>query len=102
MGNLLGTPITDKETHVGITVDEMTSSSSSSSSSSPSSPDGGGLRYGISSMQGWRVHMEDAHIAQPFLFAERPVVSVVDDDGEEEGKEEVDGKVRKRKRTGAF
>ena len=22
-------------------------------------------------MQGWRIHMEDAHIAQPFLFAER-------------------------------
>jgi hypothetical protein len=96
MGNLLGTPITDKETHVGITVDEMTSSSSPSS---PSSPDGGGLRFGISSMQGWRVHMEDAHIAQPFLFAERPVVSAVDDDDddEEEEKEEVDGKVRKRK-----
>ena len=88
MGNLLGTPITDKETHVGITVDEMTSSSS---------PDGGGLQFGISSMQGWRVHMEDAHIAQPFLFAERPVVSDVndDDDDREEEKEEVDGKVRR-------
>lgn len=96
MGNLLGTPITDKETHVGITVDEMTSPSSSLSPST-SSPDGGGLRFGISSMQGWRVHMEDAHIAQPFLFAERPVVSVVDDDDDqEEEKEEVDGKVRRR------
>ena len=43
MGNLLGAPVTDKETHIGTTND-------------------GNLRYGVSSMQGWRVHMEDAHI----------------------------------------
>lgn len=50
MGNLLGSPVVDKETHVGKT--EC------------------GLDYGISSMQGWRIHMEDAHICQPFLYAE--------------------------------
>lgn len=49
MGNLLGAPVTEKETHTGIT-DE-------------------GLEYGVSSMQGWRVHMEDAHIAEPRIYA---------------------------------
>ena len=58
MGNLLGSPITTKDTHHGITYDEL-------------SIDNGGLHYGISSMQGWRVHMEDAHIVQPFLYAEK-------------------------------
>ena len=29
------------------------------------------MEFGISSMQGWRIHMEDAHIAQPFLYAEK-------------------------------
>jgi serine/threonine protein phosphatase PrpC len=57
MGNLLGSPITEKDTHIGCTYDEQ-------------SIDDGGLQYGISSMQGWRVHMEDAHICQPFLYAE--------------------------------
>ena len=56
MGNLLGAPITEKETHSGTTP--------------ASSGDGVDLPYGVSSMQGWRVHMEDAHICQPFLFAE--------------------------------
>ena len=58
MGNLLGSPITEKDTHTGTTLDEQ-------------SLDSGGLSYGISSMQGWRVHMEDAHIVQPFLYAEK-------------------------------
>jgi serine/threonine protein phosphatase PrpC len=49
MGNLLGAPVTEKETHVGKTDD--------------------GVEYGISSMQGWRVHMEDAHIAEEKLYA---------------------------------
>ena len=35
------------------------------------------LQYGISSMQGWRIHMEDAHIAQPYLFAEALVSAFV-------------------------
>lgn len=48
MGNLLGTPVTDKETHSGRTDD---------------------LEFGLSSMQGWRVHMEDAHIAECNLYA---------------------------------
>jgi serine/threonine protein phosphatase PrpC len=47
MGNLLGAPVTDKETHVGSTAE---------------------LKYGLSSMQGWRVHMEDAHIAETSLY----------------------------------
>lgn len=50
MGNLLGAPVTDKETHRGTTKDEQ-------------------LKYGLSSMQGWRVHMEDAHIAEGELYA---------------------------------
>eukprot|EP00277_Geminigera_cryophila_P029539 CAMPEP_0179486590 /NCGR_PEP_ID=MMETSP0799-20121207/62834_1 /TAXON_ID=46947 /ORGANISM="Geminigera cryophila, Strain CCMP2564" /LENGTH=106 /DNA_ID=CAMNT_0021301381 /DNA_START=147 /DNA_END=464 /DNA_ORIENTATION=+ len=25
----------------------------------------GGLQYGVSEMQGWRMHMEDAHITKP-------------------------------------
>jgi len=50
MGNLLGAPVTDKETHRGVTKDEE-------------------LEFGLSSMQGWRVHMEDAHIAEGDLYA---------------------------------
>lgn len=49
MGNLLGAPVTEKETHVGTTPE--------------------GIPYGVSSMQGWRVHMEDAHITQEELYA---------------------------------
>jgi serine/threonine protein phosphatase PrpC len=56
MGNLLGAPITEKETHTGWTPD-------------------GKLQYGVSSMQGWRIHMEDAHICQPFLYAEAPAMN---------------------------
>ena len=52
MGNLLGHPVTSKETERGSTPD-------------------GRLVYAVSSMQGWRVHMEDAHIVQPVLYAER-------------------------------
>lgn len=53
MGNLLVSPITDKETHRGETTngDDV-------------------YPFAVSSMQGWRVHMEDAHICQPELFAE--------------------------------
>ena len=82
MGNLLGTPITEKETHVGITLVDYdggnigVTNDRSSSRSNDDGRGGGGLPYGLSSMQGWRVHMEDAHIAQPYLYAERrtPVV----------------------------
>ncbi|XP_017018702.1 protein phosphatase 1B [Drosophila kikkawai] len=42
MGNFAVRPETEKEVHVG---------------------DGNGLRYCVSSMQGWRVEMEDKHIA---------------------------------------
>eukprot|EP00045_Choanoeca_perplexa_P001520 m.20082 g.20082 ORF g.20082 m.20082 type:complete len:351 (-) comp10998_c0_seq1:101-1153(-) len=42
MGNFLEKPLVDKDTHMG---------------------DGNGLSWGLSSMQGWRVEMEDAHIA---------------------------------------
>jgi serine/threonine protein phosphatase PrpC len=51
MGNLLGSPITEKETHTGETSGNEK------------------LKYGLSSMQGWRVHMEDAHIAEVNLYA---------------------------------
>ena len=50
MGNLLGSPRTEKETHVGET--------------------DCGVKYGVSTMQGWRIHMEDAHICQPHLYAQ--------------------------------
>jgi len=50
MGNLLAAPLTDKETHRGVTKDEK-------------------LKFGLSSMQGWRVHMEDAHIAEGEIYA---------------------------------
>jgi serine/threonine protein phosphatase PrpC len=49
MGNLLGAPVTVKETEVGESAD--------------------GLKFGVSSMQGWRVHMEDAHIAETRVYA---------------------------------
>lgn len=54
MGNLLGSPVTEKETHEGATPE--------------------GAVYGVSSMQGWRVHMEDAHITEPTLYASEPIV----------------------------
>mmetsp|Transcript_44341 Transcript_44341/g.106813 ORF Transcript_44341/g.106813 Transcript_44341/m.106813 type:complete len:439 (-) Transcript_44341:86-1402(-) len=47
MGNFLGSPVTDKETHVGESSE---------------------YKYGLSSMQGWRVHMEDAHIAETTMY----------------------------------
>jgi serine/threonine protein phosphatase PrpC len=53
MGNLLVAPKTEKETHVGKTHD--------------------GLDYGVSSMQGWRIHMEDAHITEGHIFASEVV-----------------------------
>lgn len=49
MGNLLGAPVTDKETHTGVTSE--------------------GIQYGVSTMQGWRVHMEDAHITETRMYA---------------------------------
>lgn len=52
MGNLLGAPVTNKETFAGTTPE--------------------GLNYAVSSMQGWRVHMEDAHITEGTLYAEEP------------------------------
>lgn len=54
MGNLLVAPITEKETHRGST-------------------DDGQLTYAVSSMQGWRVHMEDAHILQGEMYAEEAI-----------------------------
>ncbi|CAJ1954127.1 unnamed protein product [Cylindrotheca closterium] len=54
MGNFLGSPVTDKETHEGETKE---------------------YKYGLSSMQGWRVHMEDAHIAETTVYY------LADDDG---------------------
>jgi serine/threonine protein phosphatase PrpC len=59
MGNLLGAPIVDKETHRGRVDDDD-------------------IEFAVSSMQGWRVHMEDAHICEPKLYALQPAY---DDDG---------------------
>lgn len=55
MGNLLGAPITEKETHTGKTTQ--------------------GLAFGLSSMQGWRIHMEDSHICQTEIYAEQEVTN---------------------------
>lgn len=55
MGNLLVSPITEKETERGQTSD-------------------GELTYAVSSMQGWRVHMEDAHICEPAIYAEERIL----------------------------
>ena len=75
MGNLLGTPITEKETHVGITLVDYDGGgggiAAAADNGTNDDDEGRGLPYGLSSMQGWRVHMEDAHIAQPYLYAER-------------------------------
>lgn len=49
MGNLLGAPVTEKSTKSGMTLE--------------------GVKFAVSSMQGWRVHMEDAHIAESNLYA---------------------------------
>jgi serine/threonine protein phosphatase PrpC len=49
MGNLLGAPVTDKDTHTGVTSE--------------------GIKFGVSTMQGWRVHMEDAHITETRMYA---------------------------------
>jgi serine/threonine protein phosphatase PrpC len=49
MGNLLGAPVTDKDTHTGVTSE--------------------GIKFGVSTMQGWRVHMEDAHITETSMYA---------------------------------
>jgi len=57
MGNLLGSPVTEKETHEGVFA---------TNSESP-------ILYGVSSMQGWRVHMEDAHITEPVVYASEAV-----------------------------
>ena len=57
MGNLLNSPITEKATQSGV------------------SPDGS-LHFGLSSMQGWRVHMEDAHICLLDIYAEEPRLGV--------------------------
>lgn len=59
MGNLLGQPVTEKETHRGSIKDDLYED----------------LDYAVSSMQGWRVHMEDAHICQPTLYAEEEIPS---------------------------
>lgn len=56
MGNLLGSPVTDKETNTGETTHTENGSTYI-------------LKWGLSSMQGWRVHMEDAHIAECNLYA---------------------------------
>lgn len=49
MGNLLGAPVTEKDTHVGESSD--------------------GLKWGVTTMQGWRIHMEDAHVAETRVYA---------------------------------
>eukprot|EP00957_Ditylum_brightwellii_P155893 11867293-Ditylum_brightwellii.AAC.1 len=61
MGNLVGAPITEKGTHTGITKDC--------------------LDYGVSSMQGWHIYMEDIPIFQPFLYAKEKIVPKENADG---------------------
>jgi serine/threonine protein phosphatase PrpC len=63
MGNLLVTPITEKETHRGAS-------------------DDGELSFAVSSMQGWRVHMEDAHIMEGQMYAEEKIEADADSGSE--------------------
>jgi serine/threonine protein phosphatase PrpC len=73
MGNLLVAPITEKETHRGVTED-------------------GSLEYAVSSMQGWRIHMEDAHICEAVLYAEEEIViDTMNDTASAEDQEVVSG-----------
>ncbi|OQS02034.1 phosphatase 2C [Thraustotheca clavata] len=62
MGNFLSSPITEKETHVGM---------------------GNGLAYAVSCMQGWRATMEDAHIARTVIpsFGDCSIFAVFDGHG---------------------
>lgn len=71
MGNLLGAPVTDKHTHVGESSD--------------------GLKWGVASMQGWRVHMEDAHVAETRLYAAEYVTGTEDSDGTDADMKDGDG-----------
>lgn len=66
MGNLLGAPVTEKETIVGESTD--------------------GLKFGVTSMQGWRIHMEDAHVAETRMYAAE-LVEEASDVGGSEGEE---------------
>lgn len=81
MINFLGSPVTDKETHRGVTTSSTTSSAAAAAADASNSSDGGngigggGLKFGLSSMQGWRAHMEDAHIAEGQLYAMRMTTS---------------------------
>ena len=70
MGNLLGSPITEKETHVGSTdAMEVPKSIQEKDDNETELKKFVPLEFGLSSMQGWRVHMEDAHIAEVHLYA---------------------------------
>lgn len=51
MGAILDTPHTEKTSEIG---------------------NGNGIRFGLSSMQGWRLEMEDAHTVQIGLGPELP------------------------------
>ena len=64
MGNLLGAPVTEKETHVGTV-------------------EGYDIDFAVSSMQGWRVHMEDAHITEPRIYAMEPKNTEKENGGKE-------------------
>lgn len=55
MGNTLNKPITTKTTVKGETNNEIK-----------------GVRWGVSSMQGWRIHMEDYHIAEVIREVQDP------------------------------
>lgn len=55
MGNLLGAPETTKDTHRGVML--------------LSEDRNENIPFAVSSMQGWRVSMEDAHIAEPRVYA---------------------------------
>ena len=77
MGNLLGAPVTEKETVRGSTLyatggggggDEQGNNNSNNNTEKC-------VRFAVSSMQGWRVHMEDAHITQGRLYAAEPTTT---------------------------
>ena len=80
MGNALDAPVTEKDTSTGTSSlapttndgNDKSRHNKTRSKTSESSPNPNLLKYGVSSMQGWRVNMEDAHVCVPQLARPPP------------------------------
>lgn len=69
MGNTLDSPITHKETHVGVVIDDNNNDTAHK------------LHFGVSAMQGWRIYMEDAHICEIHILPHHSLFAVFDGHG---------------------